>query len=309
MRTRTGNSNTWPSSCHPLTWSLRPTEKVTPGTPASLPPLPEGAPANRLGLAQWATMPDHPLTARVAVNRFWQMLFGMGIVKTTADFGAQGEWPSHPELLDWLAVDFVESGWDVKALVRQIVTSATYRQTSAASEELLARDPENRLLARGPRFRLPAEFIRDAALKIERAAGRPHRRPERQSLHAGRPVARDQPLRQFAGDGAGVHAGPWREALPPVALHLLEADRAAAEHGGVRCAEPRDLHGAAGVDHHAAAGAGAAERRAVRRGGRALGRADAASTAATTRRGCGGAFEECTSRPPTDEEFVVLAGR
>ena len=117
-----------------------PVSPPPPVSPASLPPLPEGAPANRMGLAQWATTPDHPLTARVAVNRMWQMLFGVGIVKTTADFGAQGEWPSHPELLDWLAVDFVESGWDVKTLIRQIVTSATYRQNSAASEELLARE-------------------------------------------------------------------------------------------------------------------------------------------------------------------------
>jgi hypothetical protein len=144
----------------------QPTRAVTAGTPAALPPLPEGAPANRLGLAQWATMKDHPLTARVAVNRFWKMVFGSGLVATAADFGAQGEWPSHPELLDWLAVDFVERGWDVKALLRQIVLSQTYRQSSDATTEQLERDPQNRLLARGPRFRLPAEFVRDAALAI-----------------------------------------------------------------------------------------------------------------------------------------------
>ncbi|MEX2092663.1 MAG: DUF1549 and DUF1553 domain-containing protein, partial [Pirellulales bacterium] len=144
----------------------QPGEKVSPGTPAVLPPLPAAAPANRLGLAQWAVMPQNPLTARVAVNRIWQMLFGAGIVRTTADFGAQGEWPSHPELLDWLAVDFREHGWDTKALVRKIVTSATYRQNSTATPALVERDPANRLLARGPRFRLPAEFIRDSALKV-----------------------------------------------------------------------------------------------------------------------------------------------
>ncbi len=127
----------------------QPGEKVTAGTPAVLPPLPNGAPANRLGLAEWLTMPGHPLTARVAVNRVWQSMLGTGLVKTTADFGSQGEWPSHPELLDWLAVDFIESGWDVKTLVRKIVNSATYRQSSVASAELLERDPSNRLLRAG----------------------------------------------------------------------------------------------------------------------------------------------------------------
>jgi mono/diheme cytochrome c family protein len=169
-----------------------PGERVARGVPAALPLLPEGAPNNRLGLAEWLVQPSHPLTARVAVNRFWQMLFGTGLVKTAEDFGAQGEWPSHPELLDWLAVEFRDgygtgsgsdpvgsrqrnfgnplatargsAAWDVKALLKTIVTSATYRQSSRASAELIARDPENRLLARGPRLRLPAEMIRDQAL-------------------------------------------------------------------------------------------------------------------------------------------------
>ena len=111
-------------------------------------------------------MPAHPLTARVAVNRFWQMLFERGLVASAADFGTQGEWPAQPELLDWLAVEFVERGWDVKGLLRTILLSETYRQSSLTTPESLARDPDNRLLARGPRFRLPAEFVRDAALKI-----------------------------------------------------------------------------------------------------------------------------------------------
>ena len=144
----------------------QPTTKVTAGTPLALPPMPEDATADRLGLARWLTMRGHPLTARVAVNRVWKMLFGIGIVGTPADFGTQGEWPSHPELLDWLAVDFMEHGWDVQRLVTTIVTSATYRQSSAATPEQLERDPQNRLLARGPRFRLPAELVRDATLQI-----------------------------------------------------------------------------------------------------------------------------------------------
>lgn len=147
-------------------------EKVSPDTPKSLPPMPAGAPHDRLGLAEWLTSPSHPLTARVAVNRYWQAFFGIGIVKTPGDFGSQGEEPSHPALLDWLACQYMDPTdpmtpkWDTKAMVRLIVTSATYRQTSMATPDLLARDPENRLLARGSRIRLPAEFIRDQALAI-----------------------------------------------------------------------------------------------------------------------------------------------
>ncbi|MDQ6665846.1 MAG: DUF1553 domain-containing protein, partial [Acidobacteriota bacterium] len=141
-------------------------EKVTPGVPAMLPPLPKDAPANRLTLARWLVDPSHPLTSRVAVNRYWQMYFGTGIVKTVEDFGSQGEAPSHPELLDWLATEFIRTGWDVKAMQRLIVTSATYRQVSRVTPELLEKDPENRLLARGPRYRLPAEMVRDNALRV-----------------------------------------------------------------------------------------------------------------------------------------------
>ncbi|MEX2262579.1 MAG: DUF1553 domain-containing protein [Bryobacteraceae bacterium] len=142
------------------------TEKVAAGVPSALPPLPSDAPPNRLGLAKWLLDPNHPLTARVAVNRYWQMHFGMGLVKTSEDFGSQGEAPSHPELLDWLATEFVQSGWNVKAMQRLIVTSATYRQSSQATPELQEKDPENRLLARGARFRLPAEMVRDNALSV-----------------------------------------------------------------------------------------------------------------------------------------------
>jgi hypothetical protein len=143
-----------------------PKDKVTAGAPAFLPPMAPGLPMNRLGLAKWLVSPSNPLTARVTVNHFWQEYFGIGIVKTSEDFGSQGEPPSHPLLLDWLATEFVRTGWNVKAIERLIVTSATYRQSSRVTPELKERDPENRLLARGPRFRLPAELIRDNALAV-----------------------------------------------------------------------------------------------------------------------------------------------
>jgi len=159
----------------------KPGERVERAMPASLPPLPAGAPNDRLGFARWLVDPANPLCARVAVNRFWEMYFGVGLVKTTEDFGTQGELPSHPDLLDWLAGEFIRTGWDMKALHKLIVTSATYRQSSRVDSRLAALDPENRLLARGPRFRLSAGVIRDVALAssgllVERIGG-PSARP------------------------------------------------------------------------------------------------------------------------------------
>lgn len=137
---------------------------VTRETPAFLLPLPTDAPRDRLGLAAWVTDPSHPLTARVAVNRVWGNFFAAPLVRTPEDFGSQGQLPSHPELLDWLARDFISHGWDLKRLCKQIVLSATYRQDSKAAPQALAADPENRWLARGPAYRLSAEQIRDTAL-------------------------------------------------------------------------------------------------------------------------------------------------
>lgn len=144
---------------------LQPKEEVTPGVPAFLPALPKDAPANRLTFAKWLFAPENPLTARVTVNRQWQAFFGRGIVKSLEDFGYQSDPPSHPELLDWLAVEFVKQGWSMKKLHRLIVTSATYKQSSRITPEHAQKDPENILLARGSRFRLDAEVIRDSALK------------------------------------------------------------------------------------------------------------------------------------------------
>jgi hypothetical protein len=157
-----------------------PAAPVEPATPAMFPELPAGSPNNRLGLANWLTSRAHPLTARVAVNHYWQLCFGEGLVRTPEDFGSQGEPPTHPNLLDWLAVDFQEHGWDVKRLLKQIVMSSTYRQSTAASAQLLKLDPENKLLARAPTYRLSAEMIRDnvlftSGLLVEKIGGAPVR--------------------------------------------------------------------------------------------------------------------------------------
>jgi hypothetical protein len=141
-------------------------ERVEAHPPSILPPMAASLPRNRLGFAKWLFSEDQPLTARVAVNRMWQEIFGVGITKTADDFGSQGEPPSHAQLLDWLAVDFRESGWDMKRFYRQVLNSATYRQMALATPEKIAKDPENRLLSRGPRFRMDAEMVRDYALAV-----------------------------------------------------------------------------------------------------------------------------------------------
>jgi hypothetical protein len=144
----------------------KPGEKVSRGIPSVLPPLPEDAPVNRLGLAKWIVSPSNPLTARVWVNRQWEKFFGIGLVKSVDNFGTQAEVPSHPELLDWLATEFVRIGWDMKGIQKQIVMSSTYRQSSKADPLDYKNDVDNKLLARGPRFRLPGEVVRDQALAI-----------------------------------------------------------------------------------------------------------------------------------------------
>ena len=209
------------------------TEKVTPGTPASLPPLPADAPPNRLGLARWIVDPANPLTARVTVNRYWQLYFGTGLVKTTDNFGTQGEAPSHPQLLDWLATEFIRTGWDVKAMQKLIVTSAAYRQSSRVTPELLEKDPENRLIARGPRFRLPAETIRDSALAAaglldDRIGGRsvfPYQPPGLwEELAAGDVYTAQAYVQDHGRDlyRRGMYTF-WKRTVPPPSLAAFDA--------------------------------------------------------------------------------------
>jgi hypothetical protein len=146
--------------------SDKPTDRVKPGLPAALPHVAADTKVNRLELARWLVDPKHPLTARVWVNRIWEKYFGNGIVRSTENFGSQADWPTNPELLDWLATEFIRSGWDMKALQKKIVMSATYQQSSQVTPEKLKADPENLLLARGPRFRLAGELLRDQALAV-----------------------------------------------------------------------------------------------------------------------------------------------
>ncbi len=213
----------------------QPAEKVVPGVPGVLPPLPSDAAPNRLTLARWVTSPDHPLTARVAVNRFWKMMFGRGLVATPADFGSQGSWPSHPELLDYLAVDFQENGWDIKRLIFQIVTSEIYRQSSFASGQALAVDPDNQWLARGPRFRLPAELIRDQALAVSGLLvpwiGGPSVNPYtpgdpwREISHYGSTQATAQSFVQDHGEKLYRRSlyTYWKRTSPPINMSLFDA--------------------------------------------------------------------------------------
>ncbi len=200
------------------------TEEVGPVTPAALSPFPPNAPNNRLGLAQWLTAPNHPLMARVTVNRFWYNLFGRGLVKTTEDFGSQGERPLYPELVDYVARRFIQLGWDVKALVREIVTSRVYRQRSLADPRTMADDPENQWLARGPRHRLPAEMVRDNALA---AAGLLNETIGGAPVNPYEMTEAFKPVTPGAGDGVYRRSlyTQWRRTSPPPAMMAFDAPK------------------------------------------------------------------------------------
>jgi hypothetical protein len=203
---------------------LKPGEKVSFATPAFLPPLPSAAPPNRLGLAQWLVMPEHPLAARVQVNRIWQHYFGAGIVKTAEDFGVQGEYPKHKDLLDWLAVEYRESGWRTKALHRLIVMSATYRQSSRVTPEHRARDIENRLYARAGRFREPSLVLRDWALAASglldgRVGGRPVYPYQPDAIWEALAITKERDFTYPASSGADLYRRSlytfWRRTVAP----------------------------------------------------------------------------------------------
>ena len=205
----------------------QPGQQVNQGVPSVLPDLPANAAPNRLGLARWLVDRSNPLTARVAVNRYWAIYFGAGLVRTPEDYGSQGERPTHPELLDWLAAEFVRLDWDVKAVQRLIVTSATYRQSSQVSEQGLRTDPANRWLSRAPRFRLPAEVIRDQALAagglLVRTLGGPSVRPY-QPEGLWKEIASDEYVQDH---GSRLYRRSmytfWKRTVPPPTMTTFDA--------------------------------------------------------------------------------------
>jgi hypothetical protein len=219
---------------------------VEPGTPEKIFPWAPDLPRNRLGLAKWMVDPRNPLTARVAVNRAWRMHFGHGLVLTEEDFGTQGRLPTNPKLIDWLPATFVEEHWDLKALHKLIVTSATYRQTSQASPELLTRDPDNQLLARGPKHRLRAEEIRDNALAVSGLL----------SAKIGGPSVRPyQPDGLWEQSGTGSHYVQdkgealyrrsmytfWKRIVPPPIMKVLFAPRVGGLPAGTSAGEESEV--------------------------------------------------------------------
>ncbi|MFO0788546.1 MAG: PSD1 and planctomycete cytochrome C domain-containing protein [Pirellulales bacterium] len=286
-------------------------EKVVAATPAVLPKLPagpgsSGGTSTRLDLANWVIMRENPLAARVEVNRLWQIFFGTGLVATPADFGAQGEFPSHPDLLDWLAVDFMEHGWDVKRAVKQMVMSATYRQSSDVGEPLVARDPQNRLLARGPRFRLPAEFIRDAALKVsglfvDRLGG-PSVNPYtpgnlwREISHYGSSPATSQTFEQDHGEKLYRRSlyTYWKRTVPPPNMVAFDAPNREL-CTAFRASTTTPLQALVLLnDVQFVEAARAFAERSIKQPGDDVARLR-------------WAFEECVSRTPNDAELAVLA--
>ena len=257
MVTREKQSYERPSTAiHARGAFLSPADKVYADVPSALGHLPANQMPNRLGLANWLVSDDNPLTARVAVNHYWEALFGHGIVETAEDFGSQGDPPSHPELLDWMATEFMRDGWSTKKMLRLIVTSATYRQSSQVTPQLEASDPYNRLLARGPRFRVEAETVRDLALQssglLSPKVGGPSVFPY-QPEGVWDLVYNDDKWVMSTGEDR------YRRGI----YTFLAAVGALPEHGEFRCAQPRVLRHQKSAHQHALAGPDHAQRSGV----------------------------------------------
>jgi hypothetical protein len=284
-------------------------EDVSPAPPQALPPMAKDLPPNRLGLARWLVSGQNPLTARVLVNRVWQQYFGLGLVRTAEDFGVRGELPTHPELLDYLAAELVESGWDLKKLHKRIVLSATYRQAATASSEKLERDPENRLLARGPRVRLTAEMVRDNALAVsgllfEKVGGesvKPVQHGSPSEGGFGGPYRRDRGEKQYR---RGIYVF-WNRGSPyPSMLNFDSVKRDVCTVTRATTTTPLQaltlLNDPAFVECAKVLGQRMLKDREALGRGRGLGKAEE-----DARRLAYG-FRLCTSRPPTDQEAAVL---
>ncbi len=237
-------------------------DQVPAATPAFLPPFPADLPHNRLGFAKWLLRPENPLTARVTVNRFWSEIFGTGLVKTAGDFGVSGELPSDQQLLDWLAVDFRESGWDVKRLFKLMVMSATYRQSSIVTPEKLEKDGENRLLSRGPRFRMDAEMVRDYALS---ASGLLNEKIGGPSVKPYQPPGVWEAVAMIGSNTRDYKQDTGPAPLPPQHVHVLEACRSPSIDGRLQRPHARNLHDGSRAHQHAAASPCHAQRSAIRR--------------------------------------------
>ena len=202
---------------------------IQPNTPSFLPAMKDDSSKNRLGLAKWLADKENPLTPRVTVNRYWQTIFGRGISDTPSDFGSQGKWPTHPDLLNWLAADFIESDWDVKRAIRQLVTSATYRQSSVTTEEHMAKDPQNLYFARAPRFRIMGELCAGPGLACQRIAQQEIWRPRREALPTRRVMERSIPGPQpqvCTGYGNKIYRRSmytyWKRSAPQPAMAAFD---------------------------------------------------------------------------------------
>ena len=236
-------------------------DEVREGTPAAFHSLPADAATNRLSLAKWLVDENNPLTARVIANRHWEQIFGLGIVSTSEEFGSQGELPTHPQLLDWLAVELQQSGWDLKRFLKLLVTSATYRQSSAVTAEQLEADPFNRLLARGPRFRVSAEIGARSGAESLRLAERQNVRP------AGQAASAELGAESRIRFGDRLEDKCRRRSIPPRPVYDLATIKSLSFDGTVRRAESRSLYRQTDSYQHAATGPGHHERSRLRRSG------------------------------------------